>query len=570
MAKPTAADIAAQLREMGQRMALEKGNPYRAKAYLRAAENLALSTTPVEALIAESRLTEIPGVGEALAAVITGLFETGASAKLEALRRETPAGLLELMKVPGLRADRIKKLHTVLGISSVADLEKAAAGGVLKNTKGFGAAFQTKVLQGLEFMRGPERRHIHRAAAAAETAARQIVRDHPEVARVIPAGEVRRGSELVGRLSLVALLRPGARAPAALSTAEVEVHFTGEAHCGSTLLLATGSNDHLSALRALAEKRGFTLDARGLRRGAKVIASATEEDIYAALDLPFIAPELRESGAEVKLARQGKLRTLVQAADIRGVVHAHTLESDGGDTLEAMALAARERGYQYLGLTDHSQTASYAGGLKPAEVAAQQRAIDRLNKKLGSSFHVFKGIESDILGDGALDYPDEILSSFDLIVASIHSKFKLSVREQTQRLLKAIANPHTTVLGHVTGRQLLRRPGYEVDMDAILRACAEHGVAIEINAHPWRLDMDWRWCAKGLALGCMFSIDPDAHSTREIDNLRWGVLMARKGGLPRDAILTALDRADFAAYLRRRKEKAARPKRRRKTKPRTR
>jgi DNA polymerase (family X) len=235
------------------------------------------------------------------------------------------------------------------------------------------------------------------------------------------------------------------------------------------------------------------------------------------------------------------------------VLHAHTNESDGADTLEEMAKATRQRGYAYLGLTDHSQTAHYAGGLKPDEVLAQQKEIEKLNKSLGAKFHVFKGIESDILGDGSLDYPEDILARFDLVIASVHSKFRMSEKEQTARIVKAIENPHTTILGHVTGRQLLRRPGYEVDMERILKACAKHGVAIEINAHPWRLDMDWRWCERALELGCLFSIDPDAHSTEEINNLKWGVLMARKGGVPKDRVLNAFDLAQFTAHLEARK-----------------
>jgi DNA polymerase (family 10) len=235
-----------------------------------------------------------------------------------------------------------------------------------------------------------------------------------------------------------------------------------------------------------------------------------------------------------------------------------------------MAATTRERGYAYLGLTDHSQSAYYAGGLKPDEVPVQQKAIDKLNKRLGQNFHVFKGIESDILGDGSLDYPDNILQTFDLVIASVHSKFRMSVKEQTARIIKAIENPYTTILGHVTGRQLLRRPGYEVDMEAILQACAKHGVAIEINAHPWRLDMDWRWCKRGLELGCLFSIDPDAHSTDEIDNIQWGVMMARKGGVPKDRILNALSLAQFVAHLETRRDKRkAKPLRRPKARKRT-
>jgi DNA polymerase (family 10) len=263
------------------------------------------------------------------------------------------------------------------------------------------------------------------------------------------------------------------------------------------------------------------------------------------------------------MALSGKLPELVTQDDLHGVLHAHTVESDGADTLKDMADATRKRGYDYLGLTEHSQTAHYAGGLKPDEVAAQQIEIERLNRRSGTKFHIFKGIESDIRGDGSLDYPDDILSSFDLVIASVQSKFRMGRKEQTDRIVRAVENPHTTILGHVTGRQLLRRPGYEVDMERILRACARWGVAIEINAHPWRLDIDWRWCRRALELGCMFSIDPDAHSTDEIDNMQWGVLMARKGGVPKERVLNALSLAQFRAHLAARKTRHKPAKKRR-------
>jgi len=557
MGKLNAAEIAQLLREMGRRMQLEKGNPYRAKAYLRAADNLALTTMPVERLIAKDRLTEIPGIGDALAGVIRQLQETGGYPKLDALRQVVPEGVLEMLAVPGLPADRIRKLHQALGIGSVAALEEAAVSGRLGATKGFGPAFQAKVLQGLEMSRRPQGRHIHRAALALEHAAAELRRTHPEFRKVTPSGDFRRGAELVGRLVLVAVDPRGPAKNDEIKAEGLSVHVTSEDRFGITLLLTTGSEKHLGALRAVAEQKGCTLDAEGLRRGRKIIACATEEEIYRGLDLPFLAPELRESGNEVELARRGALVELVTDADIRGVVHVHTERSDGTEPLDVMVQAARDRGYAYLGLTDHSQTASYAGGLKVEEVREQQREVDKLNRRLGASFHVFKGIESDILADGSLDYPNDVLRSFDLVIASIHSRFRMSEREQTERILKAIENPHTSILGHVTGRQLLRRPGYEVDMEAILKACAREGVAIEINANPWRLDMDWRWCGRALELGCLFAIDPDAHATDEIDNLRWGVLMARKGAVPADRVITALGAKDFGRWLAGRKQRSS-------------
>ena len=560
MSHLNAAEVSKLLREIGERMELEGGNPYRARAYSRAAEGLSLTILPLDQLIAEERLTEIPGIGDALAAVIKRLHQTGSH---PALNGEIPKSVLEMLRIPGLRPDRIKKLYSDLGIASVSELEQAARSDRLKSTKGFGPAFQAKVLQGIEMSRRPQGRHLHRAAGAFSFARAELERTHGDLTMVTPAGEFRRGCELVNTLVLVAV-DPHLKGDNHTITAgdDLTVYITDKARYGVTLLLATGSEKHIEALRALAKTKTWTLDADGLHSDHRIIARRTEEQIYTALGLPFIAPELRESGAEVEMALDNKLPHLVTGKDIRGVLHAHTTESDGADTLEDMAQAAKSRGYTYLGLTDHSQTAHYAGGLKADEVLAQQKEIDRLNKKLGSQFRVFKGIESDILPDGSLDYPDDILNSFDLIIASVHSQFRMSRDEQTKRIVRAIADPRTTILGHVTGRQLLRRPGYEVDMEKILRACAKHGVAIEINANPWRLDLDWRWCARGLELGCLFSIDPDAHSTSEIDNIQWGVLMARKGTVPKDRVLNSLSVSAFEAHLKKRRARPTRTPRR--------
>jgi DNA polymerase (family 10) len=291
------------------------------------------------------------------------------------------------------------------------------------------------------------------------------------------------------------------------------------------------------------------LDARGLHAGKKVVASKTEEDIYRGLGLPFIEPELREGRGEIDLARRGKLPKLVADADIRGILHAHTSRSDGVDTLEVMAEATCARGFSYFGVADHSQSAHYAGGLSLEEIADQHAEADILNKRYGDRFRIFKGIESDILPDGSLDYPDDVLARFDFVVASVHSRFKLNRTDQTDRVIRAVANPRTTILGHMTGRQLLRRPGYDLDIEKVLEACAKHGVVVEINANPWRLDLDWRWHQRALDLGCMMSINPDAHSTGEIDLTHWGVEMARKGGVPRDRVLNCLELPQFTDYL---------------------
>jgi DNA polymerase (family 10) len=476
------------------------------------------------------------------------------------MRKDIPEGVLEMLSVPGLRADKVLKLYKELGITSLAGLEAAARADRLKGVKGLGPALQAKILQNIEIGRSGEGRlHMHRAAWLLENAERSLRQAHPELTRITPAGDFRRGCELVADLALVAEAPALESGPATLETGgALAVHLTDKPHYGATLLFATGSAEHIEQLRDLAEHKGLTLSPDGLRRGRETIAARTEDDIYEKIDLPFIAPELREGRDEIKHALAGRLPPLVTDEDISGILHAHTNLSDGVDTLEVMAEATRARGYHYFGVADHSKSAHYARGLSVDEVIEQHRVIDRLNKSYGRDFRILKGIESDILADGALDYADDVLDRFDFIVASVHSRFKLDRKTQTERILRAVENPFTTILGHMTGRQLLRRPGYDIDIEAILSACAAHGVAVEINANPWRLDLDWRWHQRALDLGCMMSINPDAHSTREIDLSHWGVEMARKGGVPASRVLNCLTLQQLLQHLRKRKSVHAR------------
>ncbi|WP_407160563.1 PHP domain-containing protein [Bradyrhizobium sp. STM 3557] len=542
------------LREYAQRTALRGGNPYRAKAYSRAADSLAALAVPLPVLIEEGRLTEIPGVGDAIAEIITKLYRTGTHPSLEKLRKEFPAGVLELLTVPGLRPEKVLRLYKDLDISSLAELETAAKQDRIKKAKGLGAALQAKILQNLALAKSGEGRvHLHRAAALLEHAKVSLQKARPDLKHITFAGDFRRGCELVADLALVAEAPRAEQRPADVDSGGLRVHLTDRKHFGATLLHATGSAEHVEQLSALAEQQGMKLDANGLRKGRRLVA-AKEQDIYDALGLPFIEPELREGRGEIERALNGKLPKLVTDQDLHGIMHCHTDASDGTETLERMAQATRKRGFQYFGVADHSKSAHYAGGLSLEQIKAQHREADRLNRKYGTDFHILKGIESDILADGSLDYPDDVLESFDFVVASIHGRFKLDRRAQTERLLRAIANPYTTMVGHMTGRQLQRRPGYEVDIEEVLRACARHDVAVEINAHPWRLDLDWRWHQAALEFGCMMSINPDAHSIAELDHMHWGVEMARKGGVPASRVLNAMSLADIRRYLRQRRQ----------------
>ena len=549
--------VAELLREYAQRTALRGGNPYRTKAYSRAADSLAALAVPLDVLIAEGRLTEIPGVGEAIADIITKLHRTGTHPSLEKLRKEIPAGVLQIMTVPGLRPEKVLRLYRDLGITSLAELEAAAKDDRIRKAKGLGAALQTKILQNLAIARsGAGRLHLHRAAALLEHAMESLRSARPDLKRLTIAGDFRRGCELVGNFSIVAEAPTGA-APAAANAGGLQVYLTDRRRFGAALLFATGSAAHLDELRALAADKGMRLEKDGLHKGRHVIA-AKEADIYRALGLPFIEPELREGHGEIERALKAKLPRLVTDKDLRGILHCHTDASDGTETLETMAKATRQRGFEYFGVADHSKSAHYAGGLSVERIEEQHREVDRLNKEFGKDFRILKGIESDILADGSLDYSDDVLARFDFVVASIHGRFKLDRKAQTERLLQAISNRHTTIIGHMTGRQLQRRPGYEIDVEKVLRACAKNDVAVEINAHPWRLDLDWRWHQAALDFGCMMSINPDAHSIRELDHMHWGVLMARKGGVPADRVLNALSLPEITRFLRRTRRSFAR------------
>jgi len=540
--------IARLLLEYAQRTSLRGGNPYRAKAYAQAANSLLALSRPLDRIIAKGALTEIPGIGVAIADIVTRLYETGSHPSLEKLRQEVPAGVLELFAIPGLRPDKILKLYQELGISSLGQLEAAAREDRIRPVKGLGAALQTKILQNLSIANrgGAPQLHLHKAKALLDQAVTSVRHDRPDYARVEIAGDFRRGCELVSDLSLVAQAgkaRPGSDG----SMANLKV--TDRQHFGAALLHATGSPAHIEALRAFASAKGFELRPDGLYRGRKLVASATEKEIYAALRLQFIEPELREARGEIEQAAAHALPKLVRDLDLRGILHSHTTASDGTETLATMAEATRARGFDYFGVADHSRSAHYAGGLSLAQIEEQHEEAARLNRRYGRSFRILRGIESDILADGALDYPDPVLAGFDFVVASVHSRFRLSRQEQTERIVTAIGNPCTSILGHMTGRQLQRRPGYEIDIDRVLATCAECGVAVEINAHPWRLDLDWRWHEKALGYGCMFSINPDAHSIPELDHMHWGVLMARKGGIPPDRVINALSVLKLLSYF---------------------
>jgi DNA polymerase (family 10) len=541
--------VAELLVEIGQRTELSGDSPFKARAYYTAAENLRAETRPLAELVAQKKLRTIPGVGEAIEEKIARLHRTGSHPTLEFLREQYPAGLLKMMSIPGLGPKKVMIVYQDLKLSTIEELEAACHDGRIAGCKGLGKALQEKILKGLElFRRGEGQLLMDIADSRLTSEVTRLRQAHPELTRIEVAGTMRRGCELIDDFIIAAAAPVGFQLPPVASG--VEVRLGTAENFGATLLFATGSKPHLDALIARAKDQGMTLSPDGLKKKNKVLDSSSEEAIYSALGLSFIPSELREGAGEIESAEKKTLPQLVELKDLRGILHSHTTFSDGARTLAEMAEAVKHRGYQYYGVADHSRTAAYAGGMKEDKVRAQLDLANELNAKYhGKGFRIFKGVESDILEDGSLDYPDDLLHEFDFIVASIHSRFSLDKKAQTERLIKAVSNPYTTILGHMTGRQLLKRDGYDIDIEAVLKACSAHGVAVEINANPRRLDLDWRWLQKALELGCTLSINPDAHDIGEIDLVRYGVAIARKGGVPASKVLNCMTLDQITTFL---------------------
>jgi DNA polymerase (family X) len=574
-----AAEAAGVLSEISMLLEVVGGDPFRAKAYATAARRLETSGADLTQLAAEGRLTSLPGVGAGIAEVLRELVETGRSSLYDRLAADTPIGLYELMRIKGLGPRRIRTLYADQGIDSLDKLEEAALAGRLAGLPGIGEATEKKIIASVAFARAARGRR--RLYAALEVADRLLDwLDTLGVQRAECAGEVRRDLEVVDSVELVAAAKEPAAVLAAFralsgsgsaageSEDRAEIQFSDGLRAGLVcvtparfavaLMHATGSAAHLEQLEARAATLGLRLAPDGLWRGGRRVATRDETALYRALGMDFVEPELREGWGEVEAAVAGTLPRLVEVGDLRGTFHCHTTHSDGRASVAEMGEAARERGWRYLGIADHSQSAGYAGGLPPAKVKSQQAEIDGWNRAHGGRgkqrVRLFKGVESDILVDGRLDYDDDVLASFDYVVGSVHSAFNLGERAMTDRLLRAVSNPRLTILGHATGRLLLRRGGYEVDVRAVIDAAAEHGVAVEINADPARLDVDWKNARYAAERGVLVPINPDAHSTSSLDNVQWGVRVARKGWLGPRNVLNAYELEEVEEIFAKRKQ----------------
>jgi DNA polymerase (family 10) len=558
--------VRAALEQIAAFLDLKGEPPQRVRAFETAARALAGYAGDLAQGLRSGALADLKGMGEPALAVVRDVVTAGRSELIESLREQIAPGLVDMLRIPGLGVAKVRQIHEQLHIESLADLESAARDGRLAALPRFGAKTAENVLRGIALRRGSgEARLFHHALAEAR-AVQAALAALPGVERVELAGSVRRRRELIHDVDLVLLHRRGARAevlrrlrqaPGVSELADagagvrlqfvggtvVDVCLTEPETFGSAWVRATGAAVHWTELEARARARGVALDG---------VAYLDEADLYAALGLPWIPPELREGMGEVEAGAAGRLPKLVEPRDLRGFVHCHTNYSDGNTTVLEWAENCRQAGYEWIGITDHSQSAPYAGGLAAADVPRQHAEIDAVNRQL-DGFRVLKGVEADILPDGTLDYGPAVLDRFDFVIGSVHSRFTLTETEMTDRVIAAMDDPHLAVLGHPTGRLLLSREPYAIDLERVLRAAADRGVAVEVNADPHRLDLDWRAVRAARDLGVMVSIGADAHSVGGMANVDIGLGIARKGWLEARQVLNTRDADGFLDHARARR-----------------
>ncbi len=568
------ADIAAIFGEIADLLEIEQANPFRIRAYRNAARIVGELGRDVRVMIERGEdLTELPGIGTDLAAKMREIVATGKCRALEKLHAELPPAIGDLLHVQGLGPKRVRTLWHDLDIQTLEQLARAAHDGRIRALPGFGAKSEANILQAVEAHLSKARRIKLATAAQYAEALAAWLRGARGVAGVDVAGSYRRCRETVGDLDILVTLNvaePGSdamqrfaaydevaevlaagttRASVVLKSGlQVDLRVVAAASRGAALCYFTGSKAHNIALRKIAQEKGLKLNEYGVFAGKRQLAGASEEEVYAALGLAWIPPELREDRGEIAAARAGRLPRLVELADLKGDLHAHTRATDGHDSLEAMAQAARALGLSYLAITEHSRRLAMAHGLDPRRLAEQCDAIDRLNERL-DGIVLLKGIEVDILEDGSLDLPDQSLEQLDIVVAAVHSRFDLPRARQTERILRAMDHPHFTLLAHPTGRMIEEREPYDVDMLRVIRHARQRGCFLELNAHPERLDLLDIHCRMAQEEGVLVAINSDAHARADFANLRFGVGQARRGWLTAQDVLNTRPLAELKKLL---------------------
>ena len=580
--------LASLLDEVATLLELKEGsNPFEVRAYQNAARSITALDGDIEQLVREGKLKGVPGLGSTIIKRIEEVIDTGHMALYDELVATTPAIKLEMLRIQGVGPKKVNAIYDQLHVTSIAELEQACKEGKVAKLPGFGKKTQDNILQGIAFLAQHADRFLYPVAEEEAARIEAVLETLPEIVRLQVAGSLRRRRETVGDIDMVASVADSAgddvrRKIMDVFTSQPSVKaITGKGETKSSVVLGsgmnmdlrvvgddqfpytlhhfTGSKQHHIALRRRALNMNMTINDYGLFLGKEpdlqLVPCRNEADIYAALGMAYIEPELREDTGEIEAAVHGTLPVLVQESDLRGVLHVHSTWSDGHNTIREMAEACIARGFAYLGITDHSKVAAYANGLNEQALRRQHEEIDSLNREYAGRLHILKGTECDILKDGSLDFADDVLASLDFVVASIHSLFNLSPEEQTQRMLRAITNPYVDIIGHPTGRILLGRAGYTLDMEAVIDAAAERGVCIEINANPSRLDLDWRFLHRARDKDIKIPINPDAHVLAGLDDMRYGIGIARKGWLRPTDVLNTMQTEELLGFFKARKQR---------------
>ncbi|MFO1188207.1 MAG: DNA polymerase/3'-5' exonuclease PolX [Alphaproteobacteria bacterium] len=566
-------EIAEILNRYATLLEIAEANPFRIRAYRRAARTIQELPHSAARMLAEGEdLAELPGIGRDLAEKITEIVKTGQLAALDDLERTMPADLAELATISGLGPKRVRRLHEELGIEHVADLAKAARAGQIRRLAGFGPKIEAKILAAVGRRREIRMRvGTHVAEQVAEPLVAHL-KQVKGVGRIVVAGSYRRHRETVGDLDILVTGTAGAKVMDALagydevrevvarggtrstvvlrSGLQVDLRVVPEVSYGAALHYFTGSKEHNIAIRKRAQERGLKLNEYGVFKGGKRIGGRTEEDVFSLVGLPYIEPELRENRGEIEAAAAHRLPRLVSLAEIHGDLHVHTKATDGRNSIEEMALAAKERGYDYLAISDHTRHVAIAHGLDTGHLERQIAEIERLNDTL-KGIRILKSAEVDILEDGRLDLPDSILKKLDFTTCAIHYKFDLSAAKQTERILRAMDDPCFSIFGHPSGRLLGQREAYDIDMERVMAGALERGCHLEVNAQPERLDLTDIYCKMAKERGLKVAISTDAHSTASLDYMRYGIAQARRGWLEPNDVLNTRQWADLKKLLRR-------------------
>ena len=577
--------IAQAFNNIATLLELKGENPFKSRAYLNAARAVEGLNEPLDKLLAEERLGEVKGIGESIQKKIVELMTTGRLAYYEELKAATPPGLVLMLEIPGLGPKKIKALHDELGIETVEQLEAACKTDKVANLKGFGEKTQTNILEGINRRRTYAAKHLVSEALPLADTLLDALRSHPDVVRCSAAGSLRRHREIIGDVDLLAssknpaaVLEYFAHLPGIINVIakgetkasvlleggiQSDLRVVSDAEFPFALMYFTGSKEHNIVMRQRAIDRGLRLNEYGLfrshtetRDSKLLVRCKTEEEIFQELGLHPVPPEMREDMGEIALAEKGPLPRLLEWTDLKGSLHNHSTWSDGHQTPAEIATTMRELGLAYWGVTDHSKASFQANGLDPARVRRQLKEIKQLNESLaaeGSSFRLLTGTEVDILKDGQLDFPDDLLAELDVVIASIHQSFTQSEAETTERLIGAARNPYVHILGHLTGRLLLEREPYKVNQRAVIDACAETGTWIELNASPVRFDLDWRLWPYAKSKGVKCVINCDAHRFEHAGFLRLGAGIARKGWLTKDDVINTLPPDKLMKELRRKR-----------------